>query len=57
VIAFAELIGIDPIVLVVAALAQSQSSSNRSAARIAKAILGPRPPQELRVIAEMLGLI
>jgi Vault protein inter-alpha-trypsin domain len=57
VIAFAELIGIDPIVLVVAALAQSQSSSNRSAARIAKAILGHRPPQELRLIAEMLGLI
>jgi hypothetical protein len=57
VIALAELIGIDPIVLVVAALAQSQSSNNRPAARIAKAILGHRPPQELRVIAEMLGLI
>lgn len=57
VIAFAELIGIDPIVLVVAALAQSQSSSNRSAARVAKAILGNRSPEELRVIAEMLGLI
>jgi hypothetical protein len=53
--AFAELIGIDPIVLVVAALAQS--SSNRSAARIAKAILGNRSPEELHVLAEMLGLI
>jgi hypothetical protein len=57
VIAFAELIGIDPIVLVVAALAQTQSSSNRSAARVANAILGNRSPEELRVIAEMLGLI
>jgi hypothetical protein len=43
--------------LIVAALAQSQSSSNRSAARIAKAILGNRSPEELHVLAEMLGLI
>jgi Vault protein inter-alpha-trypsin domain/von Willebrand factor type A domain len=57
VIAFAELIGTDPIVLVLAAVAQSQSSSNRSAARVAKAILGNRSPEELRVIAEMLGVI
>ena len=57
VIARAQKIGVDPAVLVVAAIAQLQSSGSRSAARIAKAILGKQSPEELREILEMLGLV
>lgn len=56
VIALAKLINVDPIVLVVALIARSQSRRNRSAARIAKAILGNRFTEELRSIAGKLSL-
>jgi hypothetical protein len=56
VIALAKLMNVDPIVLVVALIARSQSRRNRSAARIAKAIFGGRFTEELRSIAGKLGL-
>jgi hypothetical protein len=55
-IALAKQINIDPVVLIVALIARSQSLRNRSAARIAKAILGDGFTEELRSIAERLGL-
>jgi hypothetical protein len=56
VVALAEQLKIEPIVLIVALLARSQSPSNRSAARIAKAILGNGTNEEMRRIAQSLGL-
>jgi hypothetical protein len=56
VIALAKRMNVDPIVLIVALVARSQSRGNRSAARIAKAIFGGRIPQELRSLAGKLGL-
>jgi hypothetical protein len=57
VVAFAKQFNLDPATLVIALLARSQSSINRSAARIAKTILGNRAPEEdLIRIAELLGL-
>jgi hypothetical protein len=57
VIAFAHRIGLDPTTLVIALVARSQSATNRSAARIAKTILGDRGHEdELTRIAELLGL-
>lgn len=56
VIAFARRNSIEPTVLVIALIAQSQSSKSRSAARISKAILGDRLTEELLKIAAMLGL-
>jgi hypothetical protein len=55
-IALAKQMNIDPVVLIVALIARSQSLRNRSAARIAKAILGARTTEELRSIAGKLGL-
>jgi hypothetical protein len=55
-IALAKRMNIDPIVLIVALIARSQSVRNRSAARIAKAILGDGTTEELRSIAGRLGL-
>jgi hypothetical protein len=56
VIAIAEEMNIDPTVLVVTLIARSQSSENRSAARIAKAILGDQLTDEMIMIAALLGL-
>jgi hypothetical protein len=56
VIAVAKQNSIDPTVLVIALIAWSQSSKNRSAARIAKTILGDRLTEKLLKIAELLGL-
>jgi hypothetical protein len=55
-IALAKQMNIDPIVLIVALIARSQSRRNRSAARIAKAIFGNGFTDELRSIAGKLGL-
>jgi hypothetical protein len=57
VVAFAKQFNLDPTVLVVALVARSQSAANRSAARLAKAILGGRIPEDtLLAITAMLGL-
>jgi hypothetical protein len=56
VIALAQRLGIDPVALVVAALAHAQSATNRSAARVAKAILGNRSRAELGAIVAMFRL-
>jgi hypothetical protein len=48
---------IDPTVLVIALIAQSQASGNRSAARIAKSVLGDQLTEELRKVAELIGLV
>ena len=55
-VALANQMNIGPIVLILALIAQSQSRRNRSAARIAKAILGDGFTEELRSIANKLGL-
>jgi len=55
-IALAKQMNIDPIVLIVALIARSQSRRNRSAARIAKAVFGDGFTDELRSIAGKLGL-
>jgi hypothetical protein len=57
VIALAKRMNIDPTILVVALLAQSQASGNRSAARIAKSVIGGHPTNELLKIAELIGLV
>jgi hypothetical protein len=57
VIALAKRMNIDPTVLVVALLAQSQASGNRSAARIAKLVLGGQLTDELRKITALIGLV
>jgi hypothetical protein len=56
VLALAEQLKIDPVVLVVALLARSQSPGNRSATRIAKAILGNGNNEDVCRIAQLLGL-
>jgi hypothetical protein len=56
VIALAKRMNVDPTVLVVALLAQSQASGNRSAARIAKSVLGGKLADEQRKIAKLIGL-
>jgi Vault protein inter-alpha-trypsin domain/von Willebrand factor type A domain len=56
VIALAKQMNIDPIVLIVALIARSQSLRNRSAARIAKTIFSDGFTEELRSIAGTLGL-
>lgn len=55
-VALAQRLGVAPVALVIAALAQSQALSNRSAARVARAILGNRSARELRLIARTLGV-
>jgi len=55
-VALANQMNIGPIVLILALIAQSQSPRSRSAARIAKAILGDGFTEELRSIAKKLGL-
>jgi hypothetical protein len=57
IIACAKQFNLDPVVLVVALLARSRSAADRSAARIAKAILGDCGQEEdLTRIVELLGL-
>ncbi len=56
IIALAKQMSIDPIVLVVALLAQSQASGNRSAERIARAVLDRKFAEELRDVARLIGL-
>jgi hypothetical protein len=55
--ALAKRMKIDPTVLVVALLAQSEASGNQSAARIAKSVLGVQPTDELLEVAELIGLV
>jgi hypothetical protein len=55
-IAVANRMTIDPVVLIVALIARSQSLINRSAARISKAIFGDGFSEELRSLAAQLGL-
>jgi hypothetical protein len=55
--ALAKRMNIDPTVLVVALLAQSEASGNQSAARIAKSVLGVQPTDELLEVAELIGLV
>jgi hypothetical protein len=56
VIAFAKKMNVDPTVLIIALIAHCQSSGNRSAARMAKAILGDRFTDGMRLIAQSLDL-
>jgi hypothetical protein len=56
VVALATRMNIAPIVLVVALLAQSQASGNRSAARIAKSVLGDQFTDELIKLGKLIGL-
>jgi hypothetical protein len=55
-IALAKQMDLNPIVLIVALIARSQATKNRSATRIAKAILGDGFANELRELAGTLGL-
>ncbi len=55
-IALAKQMNINPIVLIVALIAQSHAMRNRSAGRIAKAILGEAFVDDLRNLATKLGL-
>jgi hypothetical protein len=57
VIAFARRVGVGPTALVIAAIAQLHASTKRSAARIAKIVLGKLSPDERAEILEMLGLV
>jgi Vault protein inter-alpha-trypsin domain len=57
VVALAKQFNLDPTVLVIALIARLRSATNRSAARLAKAILGDRIPEDmLLAITAMLGL-
>jgi sugar phosphate isomerase/epimerase len=56
VIALARRMKIDPVVLLIGLLARSQEAINRTAARVAKAILGKRQVSEVEQISAQLGL-
>ena len=56
VVELAESLGLDPIVLVVALIALSEASGNRSAARIARSIIGDRAPDEIDSMIKALHL-
>jgi hypothetical protein len=56
VIALARRLAIDPVVLVIALMARAQSARNRSAARLARAILDSLPRQDADAAARLLGL-
>jgi hypothetical protein len=55
VIAVAQKLGLDPVVLVIGLLAHV-ARSNRTAARLARAIFGGEPPPEISAIVTMLRL-
>lgn len=57
IVAFAKNKSIEPIVLVIALIAHCQSSGNRSAERIARAVLGGRVTEEMRKLAALLGRV
>jgi hypothetical protein len=57
VIALARQFGLDPVALVVGLVARSESLISRSAARLAKAILGDIVREGMDHIAQMLGLM
>ena len=54
--ALARHLGISPVALVIGLIARAQAASNRTAARLAKAILSNAGDEELAVVARMLGL-
>jgi hypothetical protein len=56
VIALARRMKIDPVVLLIGLLARSQEAINRTAARVAKAILGKRQVSEVERVSAQLGL-
>jgi hypothetical protein len=56
VIALANKLALDPLVLVVGLLARMQADRNRSAARIARAIFGKRPRREVDDAAATAGI-
>lgn len=56
VIAFARKLGLDPVVLVVALMARAVASQNRSARRIARALLPGAATEEHKAVARQLGL-
>ena len=55
VVAFASRFGIDPVKLVLALLARSQAAANRSARRLARAMLAGVPEGQLETLARRLG--
>lgn len=55
VVAFASRFGIDPVRLVLALLARSQAAANRSARRLARAMLAGVPDGQLETLARRLG--
>ncbi|SUS05624.1 hypothetical protein DF3PB_20092 [uncultured Defluviicoccus sp.] len=56
VIALANRLGVTPVTLVLAFLARAHAGSNRSAARLARAILGARISPEIEILYAQLGL-
>jgi hypothetical protein len=56
VIALAQALGLDPIVVVIALLARSLGAANRSAQRLARSILGKRPGAEIEAALTEVGL-
>jgi len=56
VVALAQSLGIAPIKLVIALLAQRAAAGSRSAARIANVLLGAAPPAEVERVKAMLSL-
>ena len=52
---FASRFGIDPVKLVLALLARSQAAANRSARRLARAMLAGLPEGQLEALARRLG--
>jgi hypothetical protein len=57
VIAFARKLGLDPVVLVIALMAHAVASQNRSARRIARALLPGAATEEHKIVARQLGLV
>ena len=56
VVALAQQLGISPVVLVIALMALAQSQASRTAARIAKSVLGDPVPHECRSVGAELNL-
>jgi predicted dinucleotide-binding enzyme len=56
VIALARHLGVDPVSLVIGLIAQAEAPKNRTAARIAKAILCNARDEELTTVTQILRL-
>ena len=56
-VTLAKYLSIDPIVLIVGLLARSEAKKNRTAARIATALLGKAPSRELTSLSKVLQII